>query len=157
MRKMRRIKKEKPKLKAPNRRYNFMKHWRTIRYFYKRKYSLSESELEVILYLYDEPQFSREDFFLASNTMHWKKDRFYDLRDRGFIVVWREKNEVANRKALYELSDQSKRICSSIYKKLLGEERISENVYNNPIMRGDTYMDKVYRMAIRKMNAAKDS
>ena len=68
MRKMRRIKKEKPKLKAPNRRYNFMKHWRTIRYFYKRKYSLSESELEVILYLYDEPQFSREDFFLASNT-----------------------------------------------------------------------------------------
>jgi hypothetical protein len=155
MRKMRRIKKEKPVLKGPNRQYNFMKHWRTIRYFYKRKYNLSESELEVLLYLYDEPRFSREDFYMASNTMHWKPDRFYDLRDRGFIVVWREKNEVANRKALYELSSQAKSICSSLYRKLLGQESISESVYNNPIMKGETYTDKVYRMAIRKMNASK--
>jgi hypothetical protein len=155
MRKMRRIKKQKPVLRGPNRQYDFMKNWRTIRYFYKRKYGLSESELEIVLYLYNEPPFSREDFLLASNTMHWKMDRFYDLRERGFIVVWREKNEVENRKALYDLSFKSKKICSSIYKKLLGEEKVSESPYNNPIMRGDTYMDKVYRMAIRKMNESK--
>ena len=155
MRKMRRIKKEKPVLKGPNRQYNFMKHWRTIRYYYKRKYDLSESQLEVLLYFYDEPRFSREDFYEASNIMHWDPNRFYTLRDRGLIVVWREKNEVANRKALYELSAKAKNICNSLYKKLLGEEKISENKYLNPIMNGDTYMDKVYRMAIRKMNESK--
>jgi len=152
---MNRKKKQKPILKGPNRQYNFMKHWRTIRYFYKKKYDLSESELEVLLYLYDEPRFSREDFYLASNTMHWDPNRFYVMRDRGFIVVWREKNEVANRKALYELSTKAKSICNSLYKKLLGEESISENVYNNPIMKGESYTDRVYRMAIRKMNESK--
>ena len=152
---MNRKKKQKPILKGLNRQYNFMKHWRTIRYFYKRKYDLSESELEVLLYLYDEPRFSREDFYVASNTMHWDPNRFYAMRDRGFIVVWREKNEVANRKALYELSTKAKSICNSLYKKLLGEESISENVYNNPIMKGESYTDRVYRMAIRKMNESK--
>jgi hypothetical protein len=152
---MNRKKKQKPILKGPNRQYNFMKHWRTIRYFYKRKYDLSESELEVLLYLYDESRFSREDFYVASNTMHWDPNRFYVMRDRGFIVVWREKNEVANRKALYELSTKAKSICNSLYKKLLGEESISENVYNNPIMKGESYTDRVYRMAIRKMNESK--
>ena len=152
---MNRKKKQKPILKGLNRQYNFMKHWRTIRYFYKRKYNLSESELEVLLYLYDEPRFSREDFYVASNTMHWDPNRFYVMRDRGFIVVWREKNEVANRKALYELSTKAKSICNSLYKKLLGEDSISENVYNNPIMKGESYTDRVYRMAIRKMNESK--
>lgn len=145
----------KPILKGPNRQYNFMKHWRIIRYFYKRKYNLSESELEVLLFLYDEPRFSREDFYQVSNTMHWDPNRFYNLRERGLIVVWREKNEVANRKALYDLSTKAKGICLSLYKKLLGEESISENSEYNPIMKGNTYTDKVYRMAIRKMNESK--
>ena len=34
--------------------YNFLKYWRVVRYWVKKKYGLSQGELEVLLYLYDE-------------------------------------------------------------------------------------------------------
>lgn len=154
---MRRIGESKKKISSykKNNKYTFLKYWRNVRYFIKRKYGLTEADLDILLYFYDEDRFTREDFYRVSNTMSWAPTRFYDLRDKGFIVVWREKNEVPNRKALYDLSAQAKVICSSIYKKLLGEEKITEDPNLNPIMKGNTYTDRVYRMAIRRMNRGK--
>jgi len=133
-------------------KFTFLKDWRIVRYYIKRKYGLSQSDLDVLLFLYDEHRFTKETFFEFSNTMQWSPRRFDIMQEKGFIVVWREKNEVANRKALYELATTSKLLVAGVYKKLLGEEKISENTSVNPIMRGDTYTDRVYRMAIRKMN-----
>ena len=53
---------------------------------------------------------------------------------------------------MYELTPKAKRICVHTYKKLLGLELISEDPYRNKIMKGDNYMDKVYRNLIKKMN-----
>ena len=134
------------------RKYNFLKYWRIVRYYVKRKYELSESDLEMLLYLYDEGRFNSDDFKEYSNIMHWDRDRFWNMRKNGYIDVWRKKNEVANRKAIYELSTKSKRIVNLVYKRLLMEEEFSENPRSNPIMKGSTYTDRVYRMAIKKMN-----
>ena len=134
------------------RKYNFLKYWRIVKYYIKRKYELSEPDLEMLLYLYDEGRFDMDAFKEYSNIMHWDRNRFWKLKKRGFINIWREKNEVLNRKAIYELSITSSRICSMVYKRLLQEEKISEDPKINPVMRGNSYTDRVYRIAIKKMN-----
>ena len=135
------------------RKYNFLKYWRIVRYYVKRKYELSESDLEMLLFLYDEGRFDSAGFKEFANILEWDRDRFWKLRKAEYIVVWRKKNEVSNRKAIYELSAKSKRIVNHVYKRLLMKETFSENPRINPIMKGDTYTDRVYRMAIKKMNA----
>jgi len=140
------------------RKYNFLKYWRIVRYYVKRKYELSETDLEMLLFLYDEGRFTSTDFKEYSNLMHWDRDRFWKMKERDFIGVWRKKNEVANRKAIYELTAKSKKIVSIVYRRLLMEETFSEDPRHNPIMKGSTYTDRIYRMAIKKMNSKiKDS
>ena len=134
------------------RKYNFLKYWRIIKYYVKRKYNLSETDLEMLLFLYDEGKFNMDKFKEYANVMHWDRNRFWNLKQNKFINVWRKKNEVANRKPIYELSVKSARICNLVYKRLLLEEKISENPRINPVMKGTTYTDRVYRMAIKKMN-----
>ena len=39
---------------------NYLKHWRTVKFYIKAKYELSEAELELILFLYSEGYFTKE-------------------------------------------------------------------------------------------------
>ena len=58
------------------------------------------------------------------------------------------------RARLYELSHKAKIICSLTYKKLMSEEPISEDPRSNPLFKSESYMDKVYKNVIKKMNAS---
>ena len=70
------------------RKYNFLKYWRIVKYYIKRKYDLSEPDLEMLLYLYDEGRFDMNAFKEYSNIMHWDRNRFWKLKKRGFINIW---------------------------------------------------------------------
>jgi DNA-binding MarR family transcriptional regulator len=130
--------------------YNFLKNWRVVKYYITKKYSLTTSELELLLYFYDENVFTRRQFDEFCIILAWDKNRFKSLIEKELIRVWRQgKGSVAN---LYELTMKSKRICNTLYKKLDGEQ-ITENPSQNKIMKGESYSDKVYRQMIRKMNA----
>ena len=72
--------------------------------------------------------------------------------EKGLIKKWRDRKET-QRSTLYELTIRAKRICNHMYKKLLQEEIISEDPYRNEIFKGKSYMDKVYKNLIKKMNA----
>ena len=50
---------------------DYLKYWRVVRYFVKRKYGLSQSELEMLLFLRSEKYFSKDDFdeFDADESM----------------------------------------------------------------------------------------
>jgi hypothetical protein len=137
------------------RKYNFLKYWRIVRYHTKKKYNLSEADLEMLLFLYDEERFTKQLFDEFANTMKFDYNRFRRFMDMGYVREWRKKDEVPNRKAIYELTVQAKTIVNNVYRKLLGLEGITEDPARNPIMKGETYTDKVYRMAIRKMNASR--
>ena len=106
----------------------------------------------MLLYLYDEGKFDMISFKEFSNILHWDRDRFWKLKQRGFINVWRKRNEVANKRPIYELSLKAVRICNSVYKRLLLKEKTSEDPRANPIMKGNSYTDRVYRIAIKKIN-----
>lgn len=135
------------------RKNNFLKYWRVVRYYIKRKYTLSNAELDMLLYLYDMPFFKKEDFNYYSNSMSWNKKRFFDMVKNGFIREWRGGGVKYGRSKIFELTHLSKTICSNTYKKLLKEELISEDPRSNPIFKKETYTDKIYKQIIEKMNA----
>lgn len=144
--------KKRARYQPNHKKYNFLKYWRVVKYYIKSKYELSEPELEMLLFLYDEDLFTKETFNEYSSTMSWDKRRFTDMSEKGYIKVWRERKET-QRSTLYELTFTAKRICDHTYKKLMREEIISENPYRNTIFKGSSYTDKVYKSIIKSMNS----
>lgn len=148
-------KRKKFKKQPRTRDYNFLKYYRVVRYYIKKKYEITLMELDMILYLYDMPFFRKEDFNYYGNTMSWDKKRFYEMIKKGLIKEWRPGKEQYAKAKMFELSHKAKSICSLTYKKLLQDETISENAVSNPIFKKETYMDKVYKNVIEKMNRSK--
>jgi hypothetical protein len=136
---------------------NFLKYWRVVKYYIKRKYNISSMELDMLLYLYDLPYFKKEDFNYYGNTMSWDKKRFYEMVKKDLIKEWRPGGEKYARAKLWELSHKSKTICSLTYKKLTKQEPISEESRSNPVFKKETYMDKIYKNVIQSMNKSRDS
>jgi|TARA_B110000908_G_scaffold15613_1_gene17818 uncharacterized protein YqgQ len=141
------------KIQPRERQSNFLKYWRIVRYYIKRKYDISLMELDMLLYLYDTPIFKKEDFNYYGNTMSWDKKRFYEMISKGLIKEWRPGKEKYGRSKIYELTHKGKSICSLTYKKLLQEEPISEDPRSNPLFKNENYMDKIYNKVIQKMNS----
>lgn len=134
--------------RKPN--YDYLKYWRTIRYWIKAKYKLTTPDIEMLLFLYSENMFTKTKFKRFEQIMSWDVNRFDKLLRDDWIHVWRKRK--GKEATLYELTYKSKRIVTLIYKKLSGEE-IAETAHSNPLFRNDaSYMDKVYRQSIVEMN-----
>jgi DNA-binding MarR family transcriptional regulator len=122
---------------------NYLKYWRVVRYYIKKKYNLTTAELEVLLFLKTEGRFSRDDFDTFNEVVSWDKKRFERLRQQGWIEVFRKKH--GKHKALYQLTYKSKRVIASVYSKLNGGT-IPTSVFSSK-----SYMDKVYRNLIEQL------
>jgi hypothetical protein len=132
--------------------YDYLKYWRVIRYFYKRKYGLGQADLDMLLFLYSESYFTKDKFTEFDELLSWDINRFERLLHDGWIVVFRKR--MGARKALYELSYKGTRMVTEIYKKLNGDE-IPTSVSHNPVFKKNvSYADKVYRNMIISMNAS---
>lgn len=148
--------KKTPRYSPNEKQHNFLKYYRVVKYYIKNKYNISEAELDMILFLYDENVFTKDIFNDFARTMSWDKERFSSMVNSGYIKKWRDRKET-QRSNLYELTISSKRICNHMYKKLTQEEVISEDPYRNEIFKGKSYMDKVYKDIIKKMNSKTQS
>jgi hypothetical protein len=130
---------------------DYLKYWKVVKKWAKSKYGLSSSDIEMMLFLYSEGLFTRKEFEEFNEVMSWNKDRFYQLLNNKWIIIWRKRK--GNESTLYELGFSGKRVCSSIYKKLNMEETISEDRRRNPMFnKKASYSNKVYRKIIKKMN-----
>lgn len=129
---------------------NYLKNWRIVRYYIQKKYNLNIKELEILLYLYDMGVFTRKELNDYARTCSWGNQVSKLLIDRELIKLWR-KGE-ARQKDLFELTQKAKLICSHTYKKLNGEESISEDPYRNNIFKSNTQIDRAYKKLIKKMN-----
>jgi len=104
----------------------------------------------MLLFLYSEQIFNKQKFIDYEQVMAWDRGRFSRLLTDKWIHVWRKRS--GNQRTLYELTYKGKKAINTIYKKLNGEE-LSEIPSNSPVFRHDaSYMDKVYRNMIIKMN-----
>ena len=131
---------------------DYLKYWRVIRYFIKAKYGLSQAELDVILFLKSEGYFDKAKFEEFNELLSWNENRFDKLLRDGWVEVFRKR--CGPTRAIYVLSYKAKRVCTSIYKKLSGEE-IPTSLSANPMFAKNVkYTDKVYRNFIKEMNAS---
>ena len=104
----------------------------------------------MLLFLYSEDIFNKTKFNEFEELMSWDVNRFDQLLKNGWVHVWRKKR--GKETTLYELTYKAKRLVNLIYRKLNGEE-IGEDHRTNPLFRKDaSFMDKVYRQSIIKLN-----
>lgn len=129
---------------------DYLKYWRVIRQFIKIKYGITQSDLDMLLFLYSEKYFDRGKFAEFDSLLGWDKQRFEKLRQNDWIVVFRKR--MGNRKAIYQLSIKSTRMIQSIYRKLSGEEIPVSSANNKMFAKNVSYSDKVYRNMIIEMN-----
>lgn len=134
-------------------KFDYLKYFRVVRYWAKRNHNVSLADLEMLMFLYGERLFKRTDFNKYEQIFSWDVNRFENLLREGWISVWRKRN--GDEAALYEISFKGKKLMSSVYKKLAGEEPISESSGKNPIFKKSSpYTDKVYKRAIESMNSS---
>ncbi len=129
---------------------DFLKHWRVVRFYAKRKYNLTQADLDILLFLYSEGRFTKEIFKSYSEIVSWDRKRFKRLMDEGWIITWRKSH--GRSFSLYELSHKAKTIISKMYRILLGEDEIPDSIKRNPLLRKDArYIDKVHKNVINDM------
>lgn len=130
--------------------HDYMKYWRVIRYWAKAKYKIGTPDIDMLFFLYSEQIFNKTKFKEFEECMSWDEPRFHRLLKEGWIHIWRKRG--VGEATLYELSYKGKRLVTSMYQKLNGEE-IGESPSMNPLFRHDvSYMDKIYRNMIVEMN-----
>ena len=59
---------------------DFLKYWRVVRYYIKRKYNLTQADLDILLFLYSEGRFTRQVFKAYEGVVNWEPKRFKRLQ-----------------------------------------------------------------------------
>lgn len=132
---------------------DYLKYFRVVRQWAKTKHNISSADLDMMLFLFSERLFTRDCFTDFAMTMSWDTERFNRMLKDEWIIIWRKRTGMESN--LYELSFKGKRLVRSVYKKLNGEERLSDNYQNNPMFaKNASYTDKRYRRIVKKMNDA---
>ena len=131
--------------------HDYLKFWRVISYYFKSKHSLTQGELDTILFLYSEKYFDRTKFQEFNELLSWNPGRFDKLLKEGWISIFRPRMD--KRKTIYELSYKGQNMCADIYRKLNGEEIPGSLSQNSLLHKNVSYADKVYRNMIKEMTA----
>ena len=129
---------------------DYLKYWRVIRQYIKIKYNLTQSDLDMLLFLYSEKYFGRDRFKEFESLLEWDANRFQRLVKEGWIEKFR--NRVGKRKALYQLPIRTKRVIQLIYRKLNGEEIPVSPSSNKMFRKNVPYTHKIYKDMIIEMN-----
>ena len=133
---------------------NYLKYHRIVMAWARKKYDVSTIELEMMFFLYDEDIFTRTKFKEYSMIMPFDRRKLERMIHQGWIRTWR--SDVDHRYKMYEMTTKAKRLVNSIYKKLNGEEKISELESNNALMDRTNSKTRMYSIAIKKINRKTD-
>ena len=125
-----------------------MKYWRVVKYFVKDKYGITQADLEMLLFLYDEPYFTKAKFTEFNKVFSWDRQRFKRLVTNGWVETIR--TESKSRLSVYDLTYKAKRAINLIYEILEGREIGQDK--GDMFKSAAGYNDKVYRNMIEEMN-----
>jgi len=109
---------------------DYLKYWRVIRQYIKVKYGLTQSDLDIILFLNSEGYFDKDKFSEFDSILSWDEQRFNKLLRDGWIEVFRKRKGKV--KGLYMLPTSPSQ--------------------NPMFLKNVSYSDKQYRKAIMNMN-----
>lgn len=129
---------------------NVLKYYRVVMYWVKANYDLNQSDIDMLFFIYDIPLFTSSDFDEFAKMVSWDRNRFKRLKKDGWIVKYRA--EGINKFALYRISPSGKRLISTCYRKLKGEEKFSESYYGNKVMQGRLSTDIIMARKMKEIN-----
>ena len=126
------------------------KYYRLTRKWACKTYGLTDSDLELLIYLYCMGRFTRDDFIKGVYAYSWDKHRWEKLRKKGWIEVWRHRNRTTIKYSIFKTSFKCSQLISRIYRILLGEEDIPTSE-KSIFYKNKSYTEKVYNQAIDDM------
>lgn len=126
---------------------NILKYWKVVREWMKAKHNLSQSDLDMLLFLYDEGTFRQCDIVKFEKLLSWDRKRQKRLMDSGWIALL--VTRTPKRNTTYRLTIKGKRALTEMYKRLYGEVFDESNA----LYRNDAgYQAKRYRRFIENLN-----
>ena len=135
---------------------NLLKHYRIIRRWASKTNGLTDAELELLIYLDCVNLFTIKDFKLGTYSYSWDNRRWSKLKQNEWIQVWRQRNRTTQKYNIYKVSFKGKQLINRIYRIILGEDDIPTSERRNPIMKGNSYTDKVMQVSIKHVNKDKN-
>jgi len=129
---------------------DYLKYYRVVRYWAKRKYNLKDQDLEILFFVATERLFSKTEFENYASVFSWNKNRFKNLLRDGWIQSFR--NAEGGLHALYEATFKTRRMLDTFYKLLNGEQGFPVDPRNNPVFKRETYTDKVMAHQMLSIN-----
>ena len=127
-----------------------LKYYRLVRKWACKTYELTDSDLELLIYLDCKERFTRKEFIDGTYTYSWDKNRWERLRQQGWIEVWRHRNRTSIKYSIFKTSFKCSQLISRIYRILLGEEDLPTSE-RSVFYKNKSYTDKVYNKAIDDM------
>jgi hypothetical protein len=137
------------------RELNILKYYRLTRKWACKTYGLSDSDLELLIYLDCKKRFSRQEFIDGVYTMAWDKNRWEKLRKNGWVDVWREGDRKKSKGSIFKTSFKAQQLITRIYRVLLGSEDLPTSE-RSVFYKNKTYTDKVFNKSIDDMIKDKD-
>jgi len=138
-----------------NRDYDFLKYYFLVKTWASIRFGLKYEEIEFLMYFYSESYFTNKDFDIYAKAILNRGKHISNFVNLGLIeMLPKQENVVKRTNKCYRLTHKSKKMISSIYKKLVLEEQIDENPMNNDLFLNHctSYKDKRVRELIRDMN-----
>ena len=130
---------------------NLLKHYRIIRKWACKTYSLNDADLELLIYLDAIDLFNKDDFKRGTYSYSWDNRRWNRLLKEGWITVWRERNRTTQKFNIYKVSYKCKQLISRMYRFMLGEEDMPTKY----LATDHTYSWKVTAKAVALVNKDK--
>jgi hypothetical protein len=132
-----------------------MKYYRLVRKWACKTYNLTDSDLELLIYLDCKDRFTRNDFKEGAYTMGWDRKRWEKLRKAGWIDVWRQRNRITQKYTIYKTSFKCKSLIMRMYRIMAGQEDLPTSE-RSVFYKNKTYTDKVFNQATDLMVRDKD-
>lgn len=137
--------------RVTDKEFDYLKYHRVVMAWARRNYEISTAHLDMLFFLYSEGPFNRTKLKQYALTLPFDRKKLERMISEGWIKTWR--SEVDHRYAMYDLTHKSKILVSTIYKKLNGEQDISEDPKRNVLMKPQ--FKKTYSIVVKKINKAK--
>jgi hypothetical protein len=137
-------------------KFNVLKHYRTIRKWASKNNNLNDADLELLIYLDCIDHFTIQDFKMGTYSYSWNNRRWNKLIQDDWVSVWRHRNRTTQKYNIYKVSFKGKQLIKRIYRVMVGDEDIPETSRSNKIMKGQTYMDRVLKTSISNVNKDKN-
>jgi hypothetical protein len=133
----------------PVRKDDYLKYWRSLYHYTKRKHNVTSADIDMLLFLYSEPYFTMKTFLEFNRVLQISRHRLKKMVDAGWIDIFKKTR--GPRAARYQLSRKATSLVSTLYRQLNGG--LTQET-NSPLFakKKQTYMDKRHVEQLERRN-----